>query len=98
MLVGKFGYEQFLLEEKHKHYVAKDQSCSKGLKNLDNIKHIVKIKEYGYLDTRYGNSNHFNIMKELKNNGPLVLSFSPDDAFQYYSEGVYSSLQQVQWV
>ena len=35
MLVGKFGEEQFLLEEKHKKYVAKDQKCDYGLKNID---------------------------------------------------------------
>jgi hypothetical protein len=69
------------LEEKHKKYIAKNMKCGEGLKNLDSIKNAVKIKDYGYIEGRYGLSNHYNIMKELKNNGPLVLSFSPDEAF-----------------
>lgn len=28
----------------------------------------------------------------------MVLSFSPDDTFQYYSSGVYESLQPAQWI
>lgn len=65
---------------------------------MDNINHVVKVKDYGYLAQRYGNSNHYNIMKELKTNGPLVLSFSPDDSFSYYADGVYHPLEPAEWV
>lgn len=80
MLVGKFGKEQVLIEEKYKPYSTHDQKCS-AIRDIDSIKQVVKVSDYGYVGGRYGNSNHFNIMKEIRENGPVVLSFSPDDTF-----------------
>ena len=65
---------------------------------MDKFKRIVKIKDYGYIENRYGNSNHYNIMMDLHENGPLVLSFQPDDLFSVYSGGVYQGLKKQDWV
>lgn len=82
MLVSKFAQEQFLIENKHKTYLQKDSPCEfSSLTNMDEFDKIIKVKEYGYTGGRYGMSNHLNIMKEIKEEGPVVLSFSPDDTF-----------------
>jgi len=49
----------------------------------------VKIGDFGYIGGRYSWSNHYNIMKEMMENGPVVLSFRIEPSFLYYSEGVY---------
>ena len=46
---------------------------------------MVRISDYGYVGGRYGSGNTSNIMREIMNNGPLVLSFEPDYFFSLYS-------------
>jgi len=37
----------------------------------------------------YGYSNEFDMMMEIKDNGPIVVSFAPDEGFDVYSSGIY---------
>ncbi len=53
------------------------------------MKNVVKIKDYGYVGGRYGAGNTSNIMREIMDNGPVVLSFEPDYFFSLYNKGVY---------
>ena len=56
------------------------------------MKYVTRVKDYGYVGGRYGNSNTTNIMTEIMQNGPVVLSFEPDYFFSLYSEGVYKKI------
>jgi cathepsin C len=38
------------------------------------------------------------MMKELMDNGPIVVSFEPAYDFMYYHEGVYHSVEAEEWV
>ncbi len=49
MLVGKFGQEQFLIEDKHLPYQAKDLSCSKDLQKMDQFNRIIKVLLHTYI-------------------------------------------------
>ncbi|CAD7955864.1 unnamed protein product [Amoebophrya sp. A25] len=48
-----------------------------------------------YVGGRYQYSNEHTIMQELIQNGPVVLGFAPDNAFMYYSSGIYGANQPV---
>lgn len=50
-----------------------------------------RVKEYYYVGGAYGKCNEREIMKEIKENGPLVLSFEPDYQFMFYKDGIYKS-------
>jgi len=50
-----------------------------------------RATDYHYVGGWYGNSTVFEIMDELYNNGPLVVSFEPSDEFMFYAGGVYLS-------
>lgn len=43
MLVGKFGQEQFLIEDKHSPYLAHDGNCSNPLKNIESLNKVIKV-------------------------------------------------------
>ncbi len=38
------------------------------------------------------------MMKEIKEFGPIVGSFEPDDAFTSYKEGIYTTSKWDNWV
>jgi len=46
-----------------------------------------------YVGGWYGNSSSAEMMLELYQKGPLVVSFEPTDDFMFYSGGVFTSLQ-----
>lgn len=51
---------------------------------------IVKVKDYYYVGGGfYGSSNEQNMMKEIKDNGPIVVSISPEYTFMFYKNGVF---------
>eukprot|EP00928_Gymnodinium_smaydae_P027677 TRINITY_DN21321_c0_g1_i2.p1 TRINITY_DN21321_c0_g1~~TRINITY_DN21321_c0_g1_i2.p1 ORF type:complete len:554 (-),score=125.19 TRINITY_DN21321_c0_g1_i2:55-1626(-) len=50
-----------------------------------------KAANHRYLGSFYGNSSTSEIMQELYEKGPLVLSFEPQEDFMYYSDGIYKS-------
>ena len=58
-------------------------------------------ESYQYLGGAYGKSSEKKMMKEIHENGPIVVSFEPGKIrffifpgmdFMYYSEGVYHSV------
>ena len=42
-------------------------------------------------------SNEYDMMKEIKENGPIVVSFEPDDAFTNYKSGIYMDSKLNNW-
>jgi hypothetical protein len=51
-----------------------------------------------YVGGYYGWGNEFDMMKEIKEFGPIVGSFEPDDAFTSYKEGIYTTSKWDNWV
>jgi len=47
------------------------------------------VKNYNYLGGAYGKASEREIMAEIKNNGPVVMSFEPNHDFMYYRSGIY---------
>lgn len=52
-----------------------------------------RASNHRYVGGYYGGSDEEDIMLELSQNGPLVVSFEPADDFMYYNAGVYQSPQ-----
>lgn len=50
-----------------------------------------KAGNHRYVGDFYGNGSTEEIMRELVQNGPLVVSFEPAEDFMYYSDGIFSS-------
>jgi cathepsin C len=40
----------------------------------------------------YGKTTEREMMEEIMNNGPIVVSFEPGMDFMYYNEGIYHSV------
>jgi len=51
----------------------------------------LRAGEYNYIGGYYGGGNAAKMMKELHEQGPMVVSFEPTDEFMYYSDGVFVS-------
>jgi len=49
-----------------------------------------RASNYKYVGGFYGASNSANIMQDLFQNGPLVVSFEPTDDFMYYAGGIFT--------
>ncbi|KRX09000.1 hypothetical protein PPERSA_01887 [Pseudocohnilembus persalinus] len=83
-LVSKFFNEYGIIDEKD--YQTNEGSCGK-------IEGKVKYKvaSYDYIGGFYGNSTEYLIMKEIMENGPVVLSLKVSGDLNYYKEGVYQS-------
>lgn len=58
-----------------------------------------RADNHRYVGNYYGGSNEDNIIEELINNGPLVLSFEPQSDLMYYRGGVYRGVpgQREEW-
>lgn len=54
------------------------------------MKRIFKLSDRKYVGGAYGRTNDFEMMKELEDNGPIVVSFEPDEGFQNYDGGIYT--------
>merc|ERR1719159_2041311 len=52
-----------------------------------------RAANHRYVGGWYGNSSSANMMQELYNNGPLVVSFEPSDDFMFYSGGVFTQIK-----
>jgi len=52
---------------------------------------MYRAHNHRYIGGYYGGSDEQDIMEELANNGPLVVSFEPKDDFMYYNSGIYNS-------
>jgi len=42
-------------------------------------------------------SNEFDMMKEIDQNGPIVVSFEPDEGFVVYKSGIYAQGKFDNW-
>jgi len=62
--------------------VCKDLGYKKGKLNI-------KVSEYYYVGDYYGYSNENNLYEELKENGPITISLSPNYLFQTYRSGIF---------
>jgi cathepsin C len=51
-----------------------------------------RASNHRYVGGFYGNSSSSNMISELYNNGPLVVSFEPTDDFMFYAGGVFTNL------
>ena len=85
-LVGKFGHENALLSS---NCYEKGGSCNIKEECLDKKDSKVYIKDYYYVGGAYGDTTEKSIIKDLRENGPLVISFEPDYGFMNYREGIY---------
>ena len=47
------------------------------------------VTDYFYVGGSYGKTEAKNLKMELYKNGPIVVSFEPDDYLSYYSGGIY---------
>lgn len=54
----------------------------------------MRVRNHGYVGGRYGNGDHFNMIKEIEKNGPVVASLLLDDSFYYYDEGIYEPIDE----
>lgn len=93
-LVMKFGNEIELIPEKCKN----ENSCEKKCINELDQQRVYKVQNYKYLGGSYGKCSEELLMKELSENGPVVVSFEPDYHFMMYRKGVYKSPSQGKWV
>lgn len=80
-LVEKFGAEYHIIEEKYRPYIAKTEvgQCNNPL--MGDLQRFFKVTQRKYVGGSYGRSNEYEMMKELKENGPIVVSFEPDEGF-----------------
>jgi len=46
----------------------------------------------------YGMSNEYDMMKDIFENGPIVVSFEPDEGFASYSDGIYAKGDFDNWL
>jgi len=48
---------------------------------MGDLQRFFKVTQRKYVGGSYGRSNEYEMMKELKENGPIVVSFEPDEGF-----------------
>lgn len=51
-----------------------------------------RADKHRYVGGYYGGANEADMMRELVNNGPLVVSFEPKNDLMYYNGGIYKSV------
>lgn len=44
---------------------------------MNSLEKVYKVKNYKFIGGAYGKSNERAIMEEMKENGPVILSFEP---------------------
>lgn len=94
-LVGKFGHEFNLIEEKYEIYIGRNGKCLHSEKNEQNKSGKKwKVGDYYFIGGSYGRSNERAMMEEIYKNGPIVVSFEPQPDFMVYKKGIYHSLEE----
>lgn len=58
-------------------------------KNKGNL--IIQVKEYYYVGGYYGATSEEKIYQELRENGPFVVSISPNYLFSSYESGIFDA-------
>jgi len=89
-LAFKFGYEVELVPDKCMPYRSGQGKCEEKC-DISKLEHTYKVTNYKYVGGSYGKCNERELMKELYENGPLVVSFVPEYPFQMYKAGIFRS-------
>ena len=88
-LVSKFFNEfDMLLDSCFDKYSG---SCSKNCKNSNYEKYTLKVANNRYVGGSYGRCSEDKILREVYDNGPIVVSLEPDYSFMFYKSGIYMS-------
>jgi cathepsin C len=90
-LVGKYAQDFGLASESAEPYKG-----HKGVRCNANAQAKVRAKDYGYVGGYYGACNHKKMLRELYDNGPLVVGFDTDAGLWHYSEGMYDATSLIQ--
>jgi len=89
-LVGKYAQDFGIAKESAKPYVGHSGvSCNKKAKPE------VRATGYGYIGGYYGSCNHKKMMRELHNNGPIVVGFNTEAGLWHYESGLYESVESL---
>lgn len=67
----------------------KGEGCQQECKNTKQRKLKLFVDDYYYVGGAYGLTNEENIMREVRVNGPIVISIEPDVGFMSYKSGIY---------
>ena len=85
-LVVKEGFERGYFEEACSPIALTDKECHEACF----LEKLWKIKDYGYVGNGfYGGTNEETMMKEIYNNGPVVVAINASPDLYYYSTGVF---------
>jgi C1A family cysteine protease len=86
-LVSKYGHEFGFVEETCQPYTETDDKC------FDYCFHQKKwkVKEYGYVGGYYGGCSEEAMMKEIYENGPIVVAINATPELYYFSHGIFKS-------
>jgi len=90
-LALKFGNEVELVPESCFPYKKITGSCNDRC-DLQSLNKVYRVRKYRYLGGSYGKCNEYEIMKDVLENGPVVVSFEPDYFFMHYKSGIYISM------
>lgn len=86
-LIGKHAREHGVVEESCHSYTEDDSVCKKECYN----KKMYKVIDYGYVGDYYGATNEEAMMREVFNNGPIVVAINASPELYYYSGGIFTS-------
>ena len=86
-LMGKHGREHGFVEETCQRYSEDDGNCKKECFN----KKTYMISDYGYVGDYYGGCSEEAMMKEIYENGPIVVAMNASPELYYYSGGIFTS-------
>lgn len=96
-LVEKFANEYELVEDSCMPYHASNGKCEDSC-DVSQLAKTYHVGEYRFIGGSYGKSNEREMMIELKENGPIVVSFEPQYDFMYYDSGIYHSVPAADWI
>ncbi|KAL0483935.1 dipeptidyl peptidase CTSC [Acrasis kona] len=86
IMVGKHGYDFYLVPEECYEYQGQPGDCKLACKNP---KYKVKVTQYSYIGGYYGANNELNMMREVVERGPISINYMVYPSFHYYKHGVY---------
>ncbi len=94
-LVSKF-FHQFEMYPSEC-YDSQNDSCSQTCKDpkFRNLK--LSVKDFYYAGGAYAKTNEENLMKDVYENGPIVVSFEPEYSFMVYKSGIYD-INKMTWL
>jgi len=91
-LASKWSHDVGVVPESCAKYVAEGH-CALSC-DLDTVKERHRADNYRYVGGYYGGANEEDMLWELYHNGPLVVSFEPENDIMYYGGGIYRSRPQ----